>query len=102
MTTPDSTARSDSAAAELAKAWRCGVSTGVEVTDRVLALMKKSRSKPVQRFAALLDDMMQDVMDARHAHDVFDYPSAFDAHKKINVAADAALSKASPHHEGGR
>lgn len=80
--------------AELAAAWRCGVSTGVEVADRVMVLMKKSRSKAVHRYADLLDKLMQDVMDARHQHKVTDYRSAFEAHKAINVAAAAKAMEA--------
>ncbi len=80
-------------AKDAAAMWRCGVSTGVEVTDRVLALMRKSRSKAVLAFVEVLDEEMQRVMDARHqGYPMASYGDAFDAHKRINTAAQSRLS----------
>lgn len=77
--------------AMVAAIWRCGVSTGVEVADRVLAEMSKSRSKAVKRFHDMLDEEMQRVMDGRHGFPVETYSDAFDAHKRINIAAAQAI-----------
>lgn len=79
--------------AECMAIWRCGVGTGVQVTDRVLVKMHKSRSRRVREFAEELDGLMQMVVDQSRAH-LLNFSSYADAarfDKDVNIKAAQAI-----------